>query len=36
MRAVVATSSRQALQPYQRGRQVALAGAIWLIPANNA
>jgi SAM-dependent methyltransferase len=35
-RAAVATSIRRALQPYQRGRQVALAGAIWLVTANNA
>jgi hypothetical protein len=35
-RAAVATSIRRALQPYQRGKQVALAGAIWLITANNA
>jgi hypothetical protein len=26
----------RALQPYQRGKQVALAGAIWLVTANNA
>jgi hypothetical protein len=35
-RAAVATSIRRALQPYQRGRQVALAAAIWLVTANNA
>jgi len=35
-RARVATSIRLALQPYQRGKQVALAGAIWLVTANNA
>ena len=35
-RAAVATSIRRALQPYQRGKQVALAGAIWLVTANNA
>jgi SAM-dependent methyltransferase len=35
-RAAVATSIRRALQPYQRGRQVALTGAIWLVTANNA
>jgi SAM-dependent methyltransferase len=35
-RAAVATSIRRALQPYQRGKQVALAGAIWLVAANNA
>jgi hypothetical protein len=35
-RAAVATSIRRALQPYQRGTQVALAGAIWLVTANNA
>ena len=35
-RAAVATSIRRALQPYQRGQQVALAGAIWLVTANNA
>ena len=34
-RAAVATSIRRALQPYQRGKQVALAGAIWLVTANN-
>jgi hypothetical protein len=34
-RAAVATSIRHALQPYQRGRQVVLAGAIWLVTANN-
>jgi hypothetical protein len=34
--AAVATSIRRALQPYQRGQQVALAGAIWLVTANNA
>jgi glycerol uptake facilitator-like aquaporin len=32
----IATSIRCALQPYQRGKQVALAGAIWLVTANNA
>jgi SAM-dependent methyltransferase len=32
-RAAVATSIRHALQPYQRGKQVALAGAIWLVTA---
>jgi hypothetical protein len=35
-RAAVATSISRALQPYQRGKQVALAGAIWLVTANNA
>jgi SAM-dependent methyltransferase len=35
-RTAVATSIRRALQPYQRGKQVALAGAIWLVTANNA
>ena len=35
-RAAVATSIRRALQPYQRGKQVALAGAIWVVTANNA
>ena len=35
-RAAVATSIRRALQPYQSGQQVALAGAIWLVTANNA
>jgi hypothetical protein len=35
-RAAVATSIRRALQPYQRGQQVALAGAIWLVAASNA
>jgi hypothetical protein len=35
-RAAVATSIRRALQPYQRGQQIALAGAIWLVTANNA
>jgi hypothetical protein len=34
--AAVATSIRRALQPYQRGTQVVLAGAIWLVTANNA
>jgi len=29
-------SIRRALQPYQRGKQIALAGAIWLVTANNA
>jgi hypothetical protein len=36
IRAAAATSIRSALQPYQRGKQVALAGAIWLVTANNA
>ena len=35
-RAAVATSIRRALQPHRRGKQVALAGAIWLVTANNA
>jgi hypothetical protein len=35
-RAAVATSIRSALHPYQRGKQVALTGAIWLVTANNA
>ena len=35
-RAVVATSIRRALQSYQRGKQIALAGVIWLVTANNA
>ena len=35
-RAAVATSIRRALQPYQRGKQVVLAGAIWLVTAHNA
>jgi hypothetical protein len=35
-RAAVATSIRRALQPYQRGKQIALAGVIWLVTANNA
>ncbi len=35
-RAAVATSIRRALQPYQRGKQVVLAGAIWLVTANSA
>ena len=35
-RVAVATSICRALQPYQRGKQVALAGAIWLVVANNA
>jgi hypothetical protein len=35
-RAAVATSIRRALQPYQRGKQVALGGAIWLVTGNNA
>ena len=34
-RAAVATAIRRALQPYQRGKQVALADAIWLVTANN-
>jgi SAM-dependent methyltransferase len=34
--AAAATSIRRALQPYQRGQQVALAGAIWLVTAHNA
>jgi SAM-dependent methyltransferase len=34
-RAAVATSIRRTLQPYQRGKQVALAGGIWLVTANN-
>jgi SAM-dependent methyltransferase len=34
-RAAVATSIRRALQPHQHGKQVALAGAIWLVTANN-
>jgi hypothetical protein len=36
IRAAVATSIRHALQPYQRGKPVALAGAIWLVTAKNA
>jgi hypothetical protein len=32
----VATSIRRALQPCQRGKQVTLAGAIWLVTANKA
>jgi ethanolamine utilization microcompartment shell protein EutS len=36
MRAAVTTSIRRALQPYQPGKQVALAGAIWFVTANNA
>ena len=35
-RAAVATSIRRAFHPYQRGKQVALAGAIGLVTANNA
>jgi SAM-dependent methyltransferase len=35
-RAAVAMSIRRALQPYQRGKQVALAGAVWLVTANSA
>jgi hypothetical protein len=35
-RAAVATSIRRVLQPHQRGKQVALGGAIWLVTANNA
>jgi SAM-dependent methyltransferase len=35
-RAAVAASIRDALQPYQRGKQVVLAGAIWLVTANSA
>jgi hypothetical protein len=34
-RAAIATSIRRALQPYRRGKQVALAGAIWLVTAHN-
>jgi len=34
-RAAVAISIRRALEPYQRGKQVTLAGAIWLVSANN-
>jgi hypothetical protein len=36
IRAAVATSIRRALQPHRCGKQVALAGAIWLVTANNA
>jgi SAM-dependent methyltransferase len=36
MRVAVATSICRALQPFQRGKQVVLAGAIWLVTANNA
>jgi hypothetical protein len=36
LRRVVATSIRRALQLFERGKQVALAGAIWLVTANNA
>ena len=35
-RAAVATSIRRALQPYQRDKQVLLAGGIWLVTATNA
>jgi SAM-dependent methyltransferase len=35
-RAAVAMSIRRALQPHQRGKQVVLAGAIWLVTANSA
>jgi hypothetical protein len=35
-RVAVATSIRRALQPYQRGKQVVLTGAIWLVTAKNA
>jgi enoyl-[acyl-carrier protein] reductase II len=28
--------AKRALQPYQRGKHAALAGAIWLVTANNA
>src|SRR6516164_2004773 len=35
-RAAVAMSVHRALQPYQRGKQVALAAAIWLVTTNNA
>ena len=35
-RAAVATSIRRALQPYQRGKQVTLTGAICFVTANNA
>jgi SAM-dependent methyltransferase len=34
-RAAVSTSIRFALQSYQRGEQVALVAAIWLVTANN-
>jgi hypothetical protein len=32
----VMTSIRRALQSFQHGQQVALAGAVWLVTANNA
>jgi SAM-dependent methyltransferase len=35
-RAAVASSILRALQPYQNGKRVALAGAIWLVTANNS
>jgi hypothetical protein len=35
-RTAVATSIRRALQPYQRGKQVALTAAVWLATASNA
>jgi len=35
-RAAVAASIRRALLPYQRGKQVARGGAIWVVTANNA
>jgi hypothetical protein len=34
-RAAVARSIGSALQPYQRNKQVSLAGGIWLVTANN-
>ena len=34
--AAVASSIRRALQPYQNGKRVALAGTIWLVTANNS
>jgi hypothetical protein len=35
VRAAVATSVRDALQSYQRGHQVPLGAAIWLVTAKN-
>ncbi|HMF13381.1 MAG TPA: hypothetical protein VKE94_13780 [Gemmataceae bacterium] len=35
LRAAVIESVRQVLQPYQRGQNVPLAAAIWLVTARN-
>ena len=35
VRAAVIESVRQVLQPYQRGQNVPLAAAIWLVTARN-